>query len=153
MEATTKTKKKKSVLIREKKEAEKDFKALNAGNLGSARAYLKDVPTSPRKMRLVADLVRGKDVFHALNLLKFEPKIGATYITNALKSAIANWKQKNANVDLDDANLFISEIFVDCGKMLKRLRPAPQGRGHRIRKRSNHITLVVDSKPAETIQS
>lgn len=150
MEATTKIKKKKSVLVRERKQAEKDFREENEGRLGAATARLREVPTSPQKMRLVADLVRGKNVFLALNILKFEPKVGAKYITNALKSAIANWKVKNSSVDLDDVNLYISEIFVDGGRMLKRLRPAPQGRGHRIRKRSNHITITVDTKAIET---
>jgi large subunit ribosomal protein L22 len=149
MEATT-TKKKKSVVIRERKQAEKDFREANVGNLGASKAILRDVPTSPQKMRLVADLVRGKNVFHAINLLKFEPKIGAKYIASLLKSAIANWRIKNESVELDDVDLYISEIFVDGGRMLKRLRPAPQGRGHRIRKRSNHITLTVDTRAIVT---
>ncbi len=150
MEENNNIKKKKSVIIRERKQADKDFREANAGNLGAATARLREVPTSPRKMRIVADLVRGKNVFHALNLLKFEPKIGTKYITNALKSAIANWRIKNEQVDIDDVDLFISEIFVDAGRMLKRLRPAPQGRGHRIRKRSNHITITVDTRAIQT---
>lgn len=110
-----------------------------------AIAKLKNVPTSPRKMRLVANLVRGKSVNKALSLLKFEANAGADKIEKLLLSALSNWQQKNEEVRIEDANLVIKKIFVDEGKMLKRLRPAPQGRGHRIRKRSNHVTLVVDS--------
>ena len=111
-----------------------------------AVAKLKNVPTAPRKMRMVADLVRGKKVNHALNLLKYEAKEGAARIEKLLLSAISNWQQANEDVRLEDADLFIKRIQVDGGRVLKRLRPAPQGRGHRIRKRSNHVTLVVDSK-------
>lgn len=118
-----------------------------------AIAKLKNVPTSPRKMRLVANLVRGKSVNKALGLLKFEANSGAEKIEKLLLSALSNWQQKNEDVRLEDANLFIKEIFVDEGKMLKRLRPAPQGRGHRIRKRSNHVTLVVDSVLEEELVS
>ncbi|MDQ3290532.1 MAG: 50S ribosomal protein L22 [Bacteroidota bacterium] len=118
-----------------------------------AIAKLKNVPTSPRKMRLVANLVRGKSVNKALGLLKFEANAGAERIEKLLLSALSNWQQKNENVRLEDANLIIKEIFVDEGKMLKRLRPAPQGRGHRIRKRSNHVTLIVDSIPEENLIS
>ncbi|MDQ4140827.1 MAG: 50S ribosomal protein L22 [Bacteroidota bacterium] len=118
-----------------------------------AIAKLKNVPTSPRKMRLVANLVRGKSVNKALSLLKFEANAGAEKIEKLLLSALSNWQQKNENVRLEDANLVIKEIFVDEGKMLKRLRPAPQGRGHRIRKRSNHVTLIVDSVQEENILS
>ncbi|MES2388543.1 MAG: 50S ribosomal protein L22 [Bacteroidota bacterium] len=113
-----------------------------------ATAKLRNVPTSPQKMRLVADLVRGKSVSHALNVLKFEPKQGAARIEALLLSAIANWGVKYPEERLEDADLFIKTIFVDGGRQLKRLRPAPQGRAHRIRKRSNHITLVIDSKNA-----
>jgi len=108
-----------------------------------AVAKLRNVPTSPRKMRLVADLVRGKKVTQALGLLRFEANIGAEKIEKLLLSALANWQQHNEEERIEDANLYISEIFVDEGRQLKRLRPAPQGRGHRIRKRSNHITLTV----------
>ena len=111
-----------------------------------AVAKLRNVPTSPRKMRLVADLVRGKKVTQALGLLRFEANIGAEKIEKLLLSALANWQQHNEDERIEDANLYISEIFVDEGRQLKRLRPAPQGRGHRIRKRSNHVTLVIDSK-------
>ncbi len=118
-----------------------------------AIAKLKNVPTSPRKMRLVANLVRGKSVNKALSLLKFEANAGADKIEKLLLSALSNWQQKNEEVRLEDANLVIKEIFVDEGKMLKRLRPAPQGRGHRIRKRSNHVTLIVDSISEEELIS
>ena len=111
-----------------------------------AVAKLRNVPTSPRKMRLVAGLVRGKSVTRALGLLKFEANSGAEKIEKLLLSALANWQQKNEDERIEDANLYIKEIFVDEGRQLKRLRPAPQGRGHRIRKRSNHVTLIIDSK-------
>jgi len=111
-----------------------------------ATAKLRNVPTSPRKMRLVADMVRGQKVTRALGLLKFEANSGAARIEKLLLSALANWQQKNEDERIEDANLYIKEIFVDEGRQLKRLRPAPQGRGHRIRKRSNHVTLVIDSK-------
>lgn len=110
-----------------------------------AIAKLNNVPTSPRKMRLVADLVRGQRVNNALSILKFEPRVGAAKLEKLLLSAIANWQHKNEDVQLEEADLFVKMIKVDSGKMLKRLRPAPQGRAHRIRKRSNHVTLVVDS--------
>lgn len=145
MEQETK-KLKKSVQIRLRKEAEKEKKEAMAGELGEAKSILRNVPTPPRKMRLVADLVRGRGVFEALNILRFEPKIGARKMEEALKTAIANWEIKNENLEIGEADLYIKEVFVDGGRMLKRLRPAPQGRGHRIRKRSNHITLVVDSR-------
>ncbi|QNF31796.1 50S ribosomal protein L22 [Adhaeribacter swui] len=118
-----------------------------------AIAKLKNVPTSPRKMRLVANLVRGKSVNKALGLLKFEANAGAEKIEKLLLSALSNWQQKNEDVRLEDANLVIKSIFVDEGKMLKRLRPAPQGRGHRIRKRSNHVTIVIDSISEEELVS
>lgn len=111
-----------------------------------AVAKLRNVPTSPRKMRLVADLIRGQKVSKALGILKFEPKNGAAKLEKLLLSAIANWQAKNEDVRLEDADLFVKEIFVDGGRILKRLRPAPQGRAHRIRKRSNHVTLVIASK-------
>jgi large subunit ribosomal protein L22 len=108
-----------------------------------AFAKLNDCPTSPRKMRLVADLIRGQKVEKALNILKFTPKDSAKRLEKLLLSAIANWQAKNEDANLEDANLFIKEIRVDGGAMLKRLRTAPQGRAHRIRKRSNHVTLVL----------
>jgi large subunit ribosomal protein L22 len=110
-----------------------------------AVAKLNNVPTSPRKMRLVADIIRGEKVNRALNILKFEPKQGAARLEKLLLSAIANWQAKNEDERLEDADLYVKTIFIDSGRMLKRLRPAPQGRAHRIRKRSNHVTMVVDS--------
>ena len=110
-----------------------------------AVAKLRNVPTSPRKMRLVADLIRGQKVAKALNILRFEPNHNAARLEKLLLSAIANWQNKFEDVRLDEADLFIKEVFVDGGRILKRLRPAPQGRAHRIRKRSNHVTLVVAS--------
>jgi len=106
-------------------------------------AKLNNCPTSPRKMRLVADLVRGKDVNSALGILKFNPKEASKKLEKLLLSALSNWQSKNEEVDVEKAALFVKEIKVDGGKMLKRLRPAPQGRAHRIRKRSNHVTLVL----------
>ena len=110
-----------------------------------AVAKLNNVPTSPRKMRLVADLVRGERVNKALTVLKFEANQGAAKLEKLLLSAIANWQLKNEDVKLEEADLFIKEIHVDSARMLKRIRTAPQGRAHRIRKRSNHVTLVVDN--------
>ena len=110
-----------------------------------AIAKLNNVPTSPRKMRLIADLIRGMDVNLALNTLKFDAKIGSKRMEKLVLSAISNWQEKNKDQKIEDADLFIKEIFVNGGKMIKRLRPAPQGRAHRIRKRSNHVTIVLDS--------
>jgi large subunit ribosomal protein L22 len=118
-----------------------------------AIAKLRNVPTSPRKMRLVADMVRGMEVNRALNVLRFEAKHGAARIEKLLVSAIANWQNKHEDARLEDANLFVKEIRVDGGKMLKRLRPAPQGRAYRIRKRSNHVTVVVASKNTPEVES
>ncbi len=108
-------------------------------------ASLRDVPTSPRKMRLVADMVRGMEVNRALGVLKFSSKEASARVEKLLRSAIANWEQKNER-QAEDGELFITRIFVDGGATLKRLRPAPQGRGYRIRKRSNHVTIFVDTK-------
>jgi large subunit ribosomal protein L22 len=116
-----------------------------------AIAKLNNVPSSPRKMRLVAGLVRGQSVNKALALLKFEANSGAEKIEKLLLSALSNWQQKNEDARIEDSNLYIKEIKVDEGKMLKRLRPAPQGRGHRIRKRSNHVTLIIDSRVVEEV--
>ena len=116
-----------------------------------AIAKLNNVPSSPRKMRLVAGLVRGQNVTKALALLKFEANGGAEKIEKLLLSALSNWQAKNEDARIEDSNLYIKEIKVDEGKMLKRLRPAPQGRGHRIRKRSNHVTLIIDSRTDEEI--
>ena len=108
-----------------------------------AVAKLNNVPSSPRKMRLVADMIRGEKVDKALALLKFDPKHCSRDLEKLLLSAIANWENKNEDGSVEDAELVIKTITVDGGKMLKRLRPAPQGRAHRIRKRSNHVTLVT----------
>jgi large subunit ribosomal protein L22 len=131
---------KRSVIKREKRDARKE-----AAKTGPVVAKLKDVPTSPRKMRLVADLVRGERVSIALNILKYETKVGAAKIEKLLLSAISNWEAKNQDAKLEEADLYVKDIWVDGGRILKRLRPAPQGRAHRIRKRSNHITIVLDS--------
>ncbi|MFZ4614456.1 MAG: 50S ribosomal protein L22 [Bacteroidia bacterium] len=109
-------------------------------------AKLKNCPTSPRKMRLVADLIRGMQVEKALQILKYNPKEASNRIEKLLLSAISNWQAKNEGKRVEDANLIVKTIFVDSGFQLKRLRTAPQGRGYRIRKRSNHVTLTVDSK-------
>jgi len=108
-------------------------------------AKLNNCPTSPRKMRLVADLVRGEEVNKALAILKFNPKEASRRLEKLLLSALTNWQAKNEEGDIEKAALFVKEIRVDGGSMLKRLRPAPQGRAHRIRKRSNHVTLVLGS--------
>ena len=108
-------------------------------------AKLNNCPTSPRKMRLVADQIRGVEVLKALAILQHSPKEASGRLEKLLKSAIANWEAKNDGSRPEDSNLFVKSIFVDSGRMLKRLRPAPQGRAHRIRKRSNHVTLIVDS--------
>ena len=107
-------------------------------------AALRNVPTSPRKMRLVADLVRGMEVGRALGVLKFSNKEAAARVEKLLRSAIANWEEKNGR-KAEDGELYISRIFVDGAATLKRMRPAPPGRGYRIRKRSNHVTIFVDS--------
>jgi large subunit ribosomal protein L22 len=111
-----------------------------------AFAKLNNCPTSPRKMRLVADLIRGKQAESALAILRFNQKEASRKLEKLLLSALANWQAKNEDLNVEDADLFIQEIKVDSGAMLKRLRPAPQGRAHRIRKRSNHVTLVLGSK-------
>ncbi|MBT8187109.1 MAG: 50S ribosomal protein L22 [Croceitalea sp.] len=108
-----------------------------------AFAKLNNCPTSPRKMRLVADLIRGKQIEMALAILRFNQKEASRRLEKLLLSAIANWEAKNEEGNIEEADLFIKEIRVDGGTMLKRLRPAPQGRAHRIRKRSNHVTLVL----------
>jgi large subunit ribosomal protein L22 len=108
-------------------------------------AKLNNCPTSPRKMRLVADQVRGKKVDIALSILKFSQKQPSLKLEKLLLSAINNWQQKNPDSDIEQEELYIKEIKVDSGSMLKRLRPAPQGRAHRIRKRSNHVTMILDN--------
>jgi large subunit ribosomal protein L22 len=129
-----------SVIKRQKKDAAKLAKAQ-----GATTAKLVDVPTSTRKMRLVADLIRGKKVNEALPILKFQAKQGARRLEKLLLVAISDWTNKNSSVNIEDANLYVKTIFVDGGPVMKRMRPAPQGRGYRVRKRSNHVTLVVDS--------
>ena len=140
MEATTKIKK--SVLIRQRKEQEK------AQQGGASAAKLQNCPTSPRKMRLVVDLIRGENVEKALYILKYTNKEAAIRVEKLLLSAIKNWEAKNEGKRVEDSGLFVKEVSVGGGRQLKRLRPAPQGRGYRIRKRSNHVTLIVDSKNA-----
>ena len=108
-------------------------------------ALLRNCPTSPRKMRLVADMVRGMDVNKALDVLKYSSKEASNRMEKLLLSAIANWQAKNEGVRIEDSKLIVKEVFVDGGRMLKRIQPAPQGRAHRIRKRSNHVTLVLDN--------
>jgi len=109
-----------------------------------ALAKLNSCPTSPRKMRLVADLVRGEDVYKALNILKFSTKHASRNLEKLLLSAINNWEQKNDGEDATSSNLIVKSINVDSARMLKRIQAAPQGRAHRIRKRSNHVTLIID---------
>jgi large subunit ribosomal protein L22 len=116
-------------------------------------AKLNNCPTSPRKMRLVADLVRGVKVDHALHILKYSSKHASDKLHKLLLSAIANWQSKNEGVRIEDSNLYVKEIAVDSGRVLKRIRPAPQGRAHRVRKRSNHITLFLDSIVVEESQA
>lgn len=111
-----------------------------------AIAKLNNCPTSPRKMRLVADLVRGMEVEKALGVLKFSKKHASIDLEKLLVSAISNWQNKNGGASAEDSALYVKKVFVDNGPMLKRFRPAPFGRPHRIRKRSNHVTIVVDSK-------
>ena len=119
--------------------------AIKEAKKSLAFAKLNNCPTSPRKMRLVADLVRGEEVNKALANLKFNPKEASRRLEKLLLSALTNWQAKNEEGDIEKAALFVKEIRVDGGSMLKRLRPAPQGRAHRIRKRSNHVTLVLGS--------
>ncbi|MDG2138625.1 MAG: 50S ribosomal protein L22 [Flavobacteriales bacterium] len=114
-----------------------------------AFAKLNNCPTSPRKMRLIADLIRGMGVERALSELKLNPKEASNRMEKLLLSALANWESKNEGGKMDESNLYVSEVKVDSGRMLKRIQPAPQGRAHRIRKRSNHVTIVVDSREKE----
>ena len=122
----------------------------------TAIAKLNDVPTSPRKMRLVADTVRGVEVNHAIDLLHFSKKAASVRLEKLLRSAIANWEAKNQDKskELDNGNVYVKTIMVDEGRTLKRMRPMPQGRAGRIRKRSNHVTVILDVKPeAKTTQT
>lgn len=127
--------------VRKKQMAER----IKAEKKQMAFAKLNNCPTSPRKMRLVADLIRGVEAEKALAILRFNQKEASRRLEKLLLSALANWQAKNEDLDVEDADLFVKEIRVDSGMMLKRLRPAPQGRAHRIRKRSNHVTLVLGS--------
>lgn len=120
--------------------------AMKESRKNVAFAKLNNCPTSPRKMRLVADLVRGVEVNKALQILKFNTKEASARLEKLLLSAVANWQIKNEDARMEDSGLFVKEIQVDSARILKRLRPAPQGRAHRIRKRSNHVTVVVGSK-------
>jgi large subunit ribosomal protein L22 len=134
------TKFKKSVIARQRKEEAK-------AQLGGASiAKLQNCPTSPRKMRLVVDLIRGENVEKALYILKYTNKEAAIRVEKLLLSAIKNWEAKNEDKRVEDSSLYVKEVSVGGGRMLKRLRPAPQGRGYRVRKRSNHVHLIVDSK-------
>jgi large subunit ribosomal protein L22 len=126
---------------------------LKAEKKQKAIAILRNCPSSPRKMRLVADLIRGVEVNKALGILKFTKKEASIKLEKLLLSAIANWQAKNEGSRLDETNLVVAEIFVDEGKMLKRVQPAPQGRAHRIRKRSNHVTIVVGEKKETEVKS
>lgn len=109
-------------------------------------AALRNNPTSPRKMRLVADMIRGMDVNRALDVLRYNPKEASRKMEKLLMSAIANWQAKNEGERIENSHLYVKQVFVDSGRILKRLRPAPQGRGHRIKKRSNHVTISLDSR-------
>ena len=131
--------------VRKKNRAE----ALKEERKNVAFAKLNNCPTSPRKMRLVADIIRGEDVDKALHILKFNPKEASARLEKLLLSALANWESKNEGARMEDNQLFVKEVTVDSGRMLKRIQPAPQGRAHRIRKRSNHVTLVLGSKTKE----
>ncbi len=113
-----------------------------------AIAALKNCPTSPRKMRLVADIIRGVEINKALGILKYSTKEASNRLEKLLRSAIANWEAKNPELRLEETELCVKEIFVDSARMIKRIQPAPQGRAHRVRKRSNHVTIIVDKKPS-----
>ena len=128
--------------VRKRKSAEE----LKKARRHIAFAKLNNCPTSPRKMRLMADLIRGEGVDKALSILRFSPKESSVRLEKLLLSAAANWQAKNEDGDIEKADLFVKEIRVDSARMLKRLRPAPQGRAHRIRKRSNHVTLVLGAQ-------
>ena len=123
--------------------------ALKEARKNVAFAKLNNCPTSPRKMRLVADIIRGEDVEKALNILKFNAKEASGRLEKLLLSAIANWESKNEGSNIENSNLYVKEITVDSGRMLKRIQPAPQGRAHRIRKRSNHVTITLGSRTQE----
>ena len=129
----------KRLLAEQRKEANKSI----------AFAKLNKSPIAPRKMRLVADLIRGVEVNKALNILQYDSKDASTSLAKLLRSAVANWEQKNEDKNIEEETLYVKTIEVGGAAMLKRIQPAPQGRAHRIRKRSNHVTIVVDAKDAE----
>ena len=114
-----------------------------------AFALLRNCPTSPRKMRLVADMIRGQEVNKALDMLRFNPKEASGRLEKLVLSAVANWQNKNEGARIEDSKLIVKEIFVDSARMLKRIQPAPQGRAFRVRKRSNHVTVVLGSADTE----
>ena len=114
-----------------------------------SQAILRNVPTSPRKMRYVTEMIKGQEVNKALDILKFSTKEASRRVEKLLLSAIANWQAKNEGVRLEDSNLYVKEVQVDGGRILRRIQPAPQGRAYRIRKRSNHVTLVLGSRNQE----
>jgi large subunit ribosomal protein L22 len=117
------------------------------------QAILRNCPTSPRKMRLVTDLISGMEVNKALDVLQFSSQEASRRLEKLLKSAISNWQAKNEGVRIEESNLYVKLIHVDSGRVLKRLQTAPQGRAHRIKKRSNHVTLVLDSMNKETVET
>ena len=127
--------------LRKRKSAE----AIKEARKAQYGAVLRNVPSSPRKMRLVVDMIRGQEAFKALGILKFSNKEASRKVEKLLRSAIANWEQKNER-KAEAGELYVKTVFVDAAPMLKRMRPAPQGRGYRIRKRSNHVTIYVDTK-------
>ena len=146
MEANENKKVKKSVKIRLEKEARKETRKLLSGKEGAVSASLRNFPSAARKMRLVADIIRGQQVSKALNFLKFDAKFASNILEKVLLSAIANWQLKNEEVNIEEADLYVKEVYVDSARMLKRLRTAPQGRAHRIRKRSHHLVITVDDR-------
>lgn len=121
--------------------------------LSTYQATLRNCPTSPRKMRLVTDMIKGMEVNRALDMLKFSSKEASRNVEKLLMSAISNWQAKNEGVRIEESNLFVKEAFVNQGRTLKRLQTAPQGRAYRIRKRSNHVTLILDSAEKEVENS
>jgi large subunit ribosomal protein L22 len=145
----TQHKLKKSVRVRLAKEKAAEHKEANKGKLGAVKSSLRNLPTAPRKMRLVADMIRGERANVALNLLRFDGKHASRDLEKLLMTAISDWQLQNQDVKIEEADLYVKEIYVDGGKMLKRLQTAPQGRAHRVRKRSNHVTIVIDDKNAQ----
>src|SRR5665213_818569 len=128
--------------VRKRESAERRKEVLN----GMTISKFNNCPTSPRKMRMVAELIRGKEINLALHILKFNQKAPASKLEKVLLSAISNWQQKNKDERIEDYGLIVKSVFIDSARQLKRLRPAPQGRGNRIRKRSNHVTIILESK-------